>query len=138
RALVERAGDRCRLRTGVDVAGLWRTADGWQLRDRSGKIVGQAATVVLANADQAPALAGATDWPLARLRGQTTGIPASAFDVLPRLPLSGHGYQLPALDVTVWCGATTDADDDDPAMRDHDHHSNLARVRQLAALRGPV
>ncbi|MBL8304623.1 MAG: FAD-dependent oxidoreductase, partial [Ideonella sp.] len=48
-----------------------------------------------------------------------------------RRPVVGGGYLLPRVDGRVVFGATTQADDPDPAVRDQDHRQNLARLAQL-------
>jgi tRNA 5-methylaminomethyl-2-thiouridine biosynthesis bifunctional protein len=69
------------------------------------------------------------------VRGQLSRVPAAvaAGWRLPRLPISGAGYLLPALEGDAVFGATAQAGDDDAAVRPEDHARNLA---QLAALTG--
>jgi tRNA 5-methylaminomethyl-2-thiouridine biosynthesis bifunctional protein len=54
---------------------------------------------------------------------------------LPRLPIAGAGYLLPAVGDRAVFGATSQSGDDDASVRDADHAHNLA---QLASLVGNV
>ncbi|HEX7385559.1 MAG TPA: FAD-dependent oxidoreductase, partial [Burkholderiaceae bacterium] len=51
--------------------------------------------------------------------------------VAPLRPVAGFGYVLPALDGRVWCGATADAGDGEPALRERNHAHNLAQLARL-------
>jgi tRNA 5-methylaminomethyl-2-thiouridine biosynthesis bifunctional protein len=136
-SLLGRAGSRASLRTGVEVAALRRARKLWQLLDPAGGVIGEAAVVVLANALDAPRLFGAPDWPLRAVRGQTSELAvATPGLLLPRLPLTGNGYVLPALPGGIALfGATSHPDDADPNLRVADQLHNLA---QLARLTGSV
>ncbi|MDE2082192.1 MAG: FAD-dependent 5-carboxymethylaminomethyl-2-thiouridine(34) oxidoreductase MnmC [Burkholderiales bacterium] len=140
------ASPRIQVRTGVNVAGLARTAGRWQLHDAAGRTVAAAPVVVLANADGAePLLAelapGFRPWPLARTRGQITHW--SGTDTGLRLPIAGDGYALPWPGGGLLCGATRDADPpsgqaDDARPRVADHLRNLARLNRLTGLVAPA
>ena len=117
---------------------------GWQALDAQDQVIAQADVVVLASAHDTPRLLqGHTDvalWPLQRRRGQVTQVPASVAEATglprPRLPLASGGYliALPdALGGGVLCGATSQACDEDTAVRADDHRHNL---RQIDALIG--
>ena len=130
RTFVERAGGRAELRVNVDVRHLQPTPEGWRLLDAAGATIAQAPAVVLANAGDAPRLLGAPDWPLDQVRGQISL--ASAVQIgLPRLPIAGSGYLLPAIDGQAMFGATAQSGDLDPSVRDADHLFNLAQLERL-------
>jgi len=52
----------------------------------------------------------------------------------PRLAIAGAGYVIPALDGTVWFGARSAWDDEDPALRGQDQQRNLDRLATLLGL----
>jgi tRNA 5-methylaminomethyl-2-thiouridine biosynthesis bifunctional protein len=114
---------------------LRRNAAGWQLLGEAGQVLAEADAVVLCNAADAHrlAVAGAA-WPVHLARGQTTVLPASlaGAPALPR-PLADAGYALQLADGRLLCGATTQRDDADPAVRWADHQHNLATLQRLTA-----
>lgn len=99
-----------RMVTG-QAAALRQCGSAWQVLDAGGRLLGQGATVVLANAFGAQALLRASGLlePLPRmaqmhaLAGEVTLLPAHALDGGPRCIVGGEGYLLPALD--GWCVA---------------------------------
>jgi tRNA 5-methylaminomethyl-2-thiouridine biosynthesis bifunctional protein len=116
----------------TEVAGLRRVGDAWQLLDAGGAPLETADCLVLANGADALRLLGTPGWPLQRVRGQTSGVPLGMPGLLaPRRPLAGFGYALPALDGRLWCGASSDAGDEAPQMRESDHAHNLAQLSRL-------
>ena len=133
RAWLERAAPHVEIRCGAEVQSLQRHATGWRLCDASGATLGEAATVVLANAGDASRLLGASDWPVDKIRGQITLLPAGTL-TLPRIPVAGAGYLLPALSDagnSAMFGATAQRGDDDASVRESDHRANLAQLAQL-------
>lgn len=128
---------------GSPVQSLRRNDGGWQLIDQAGRQLHRADAVVLCNAGDAARLAGpgtgAASWPLRRVRGQTTLLPADlpGLPALPR-PLADTGYALRLADGRLLCGATSQADDETVALRDEDHQHNLATLRHLTAWTGVV
>ena len=139
-SFLRRAGAAATVRHGVEVAALRRRGARWQLLDAKGAVLAESAQVVLANAGDALRLLAAPPWPVQSVRGQTTTLPAATPGLrLPRLPLTGHGYVLPALaDGLALCGASSQADDDEPALRTADHRENLARLARLTGSTLPV
>ena len=132
RAFLERAGTNAELRTGVDVNQLLPTADGWSLVDVGGATIAEAPTVVLANAGAALRLLGEPGWPVERIRGQLSMLPATALPMhLPRVPVAGAGYLLPEVGGLAIFGATAQRGDADPTVRDADHLANLRQLEQL-------
>jgi tRNA 5-methylaminomethyl-2-thiouridine biosynthesis bifunctional protein len=134
RSLVRQCLDVPHIRTtlGTRVARIARNAEAWDLFDADGRRIDSAPTLVLANADGIRQLLGTADWPLMRSRGQVTWLPDAPVDWRPRVPVAGDGYAI-ALDVGLLCGATSDLDDDDPALRGADHQRNLAALQRLSA-----
>jgi len=115
---------------------LQPAGDGWQLLGADGRCLAEADAVLLCNAADAARLAasagaGGPAWPLQRVRGQTTLVPAQPG--LPRLPqpLADTGYVLQLHDGRLLCGASSQLDDDDPTLRPDEHARHLATLRRL-------
>ena len=133
RSFLARAGGRVELRLGVEVAAMHRDGERWCLVDGSGRVVVETGTVVLANAGAAFGLLGDPSWGVTKSRGQVSAASAAAWPSadLPRIPVAGAGYVLPASDGLVWFGATSQRDDDDPSVRTSDHVANVVRLGAL-------
>ena len=140
RSFLERAGSRASLRCDCAVESLTRGPGGWQLRDASGDIFAESDVVVLANAGDALRLlrpwmpaAQPDAWPLQKVRGQISIAAAGDVDgwALPRVPITGAGYLLPAVDGQAIFGATSQVGDDDPSVRASDHRLNLDQLSRL-------
>ena len=134
------AGSRCQFIAGVAVQSLRHQDGQWQVLDAEGRLIASAPCLVMANANDAGRLLRAArsaalplDWPVSTTRGQLSVLPEAARHglVLPRLPVAGAGYLLPAVDGAAVFGATSQADDDDPLVRLSDHQANLARLTEL-------
>ena len=134
------------LRCRSTVAQLKAVDGDWQALDAQDQVIAQADVVVLASAHDTPRLLqGHTDvalWPLQRRRGQVTLVPANVADAAdlprPRLPLASGGYliALPdALGGGVLCGATSQAHDEDAAVRANDLRHNLGQIYSLSGAR---
>ncbi len=118
-------------------AGLRSVGHEWQVLDAQGRPLAEPGWVVLAGAGAGgvdhPTMtrlmddAGAQPMPVRRARGQVSWFRHEGH-ALP-WPLAGGGY---AVDLSgtgqVLCGATTQADDDDPQPRETDDAFNLARL----------
>jgi tRNA 5-methylaminomethyl-2-thiouridine biosynthesis bifunctional protein len=132
-SLLARAGAAVHWQGGTVVKAVCRDGDGWQLLDGDGRPIAEAATVVLANGGDALRLLGVNDWSLRAIRGQLSVADAAAWRdaglPLPRCPVANSAYLLPPIDGKVIFGATADADDDDPTVRDADHRRNLEQLR---------
>ena len=116
---------------------------GWQLLGADGQSLAAADAVVLCNAADALRLLGpdtaAALGPLQRVRGQTTVLPADTPGLPPlQTPWADGGYALRLGDGRLLCGATSQAGDEDPAMRDADHTHNLDALRRLTGWAGDV
>lgn len=122
----------------ADVQSLKREGPDWQLRDSRGRLLAQAATVVLANAADAGRLLaplGYPAWPLQHTRGQVTHWQAAT---ALQLPVAGEGYAIPLPDGLL-CGATReDSAPQAPTLRAQDHLHNLQRLHALTGLRPPA
>lgn len=128
---------------------LQRQADGaWQALDEQGHIVAQAPVVVLASAIDTPqlilSLENAHPLPMACVRGQVSILPlggkantAGPRPKAPHLPVAGAGYVLPEHLGNLLCGATSQANDQDPDVRETDHLHNLQLAAQLGSLPEP-
>ena len=127
---LDRAGASAKVRTGVDVRRLERSATGWRVLDARDQLLAEAPTLVLANAGDALRLLDAPDWPIDSVRGQLSIARASQMPSA-RLPIAGSGYLLPAAGGAVMFGATAQSGDFDPAVRDADHALNLAQLARL-------
>ena len=140
RAFLERAGAQSTLRTGIEVHALNRSASGWRLLDARGALIDEADVVVLANAGDALRLLGDAGLPMERVRGQISVATASAFGPphlpqLPKIPITGAGYLLPALHGQAVFGATAQPGDADPSVRPADHAANVAQLERLTGMR---
>jgi tRNA 5-methylaminomethyl-2-thiouridine biosynthesis bifunctional protein len=122
---------RVTLTLGTPVARIARDGDAWNLFDAEGHCIASAPTLLLANADGMRPLLGSDDFPLLRSRGQVTWLPDASPDWLPCVPVAGDGYAI-TLDGGLLCGATSDLDDDDTALRDADHRRNLDALQRLS------
>lgn len=127
------AGSTVELRLGCDVDALRRVGDRWVLLDTDGTTLVAATTVVLCNGSGAFDRSNGTPWPVRRQRGQVSSVAATDLDpkAVPRLPITGSGYVLPAIDGRVWFGATSQWGGDDGAVRTDDHRENLDRLGRL-------
>ncbi len=138
RALLARAGTDATYRGGIEVQALRRCATGWELQDARGRVIEVAQTLVLANAFDAMRLLGWPAWPVEKVRGQISCWPptaaANAAWTLLRRPIAGAGYLLPQIDSQVIFGATSQADDADPTVRQSDHAHNLSQLARLTGV----
>ena len=113
---------------------------GWRAVDASGRVLGEAAHLVLANAQEA--LRFWPDLPLQRVRGQTTCLPMQHFSGL-RHAVCRKSYLVPAggdrPDGIAYLGASFDPDDSDTALRAGSHAENLAGLEaMLPGTLGPL
>ena len=75
-------------------------------------------------------LAASCELPLTKIRGQISLLPAGAVPGLA-MALCGNGYVIPEVGGRHCFGATFDLDDDDPAVREDSHRTNLGHLRAL-------
>ena len=127
------------MRLGSAVQSLRQVPGGWQLLDHQGACLQQVDAVVLCNASDAVRLLapwGAGVWPLRRVRGQTTLLPANWPGLAPLpalpLPLADSGYALRLADGRLLCGASSQPDDEHAGLREQDHAQNLATLQRLS------
>ena len=120
------------------VQALRRKDTRWQLLDAAGQVIGESEVVVLANANDALRLLANPMWPLDRVRGQISLLPAESLRPLPSVPIAGSGYLLPEVDGLALFGATSQSDDDDPQVRASDHAHNWAQLSRLTGRELPA
>ncbi|WP_088282041.1 FAD-dependent 5-carboxymethylaminomethyl-2-thiouridine(34) oxidoreductase MnmC [Ideonella sp. A 288] len=121
--------DGVQWRGGTLVQALRRHGDRWHLLGGDGQVLADADVVVLANAADAARLLGTAPGPWQRVRGQVS-LWAGAPHPLPH-PVADSGYALTLADGRLLFGATSQPDDEDPAVRDSDHAHNLGVLRRL-------
>ncbi|HWH83275.1 MAG TPA: FAD-dependent 5-carboxymethylaminomethyl-2-thiouridine(34) oxidoreductase MnmC, partial [Burkholderiaceae bacterium] len=137
RASLERAQGLVTLREQVAVDALQRVDGGWHLCDAQGDTIAEAPTLILANAGDALRLLGVRDWPIEPVRGQISLADGSRL-ALPRVPVAGAGYLLPALGAQALFGATAQRGDADASVRRADHVLNLAQLERLIGRPAPL
>ena len=130
-SLLARAGAAAAYLGNTRVHAIRRVASGWELRDESDALIDIAQTLVLANAFDAMRLLGSPAWPVEKVRGQISLGPADGRWVLPNIPIAGAGYLLPQVGPHAVFGATSQAGDEDPAVRHGDHLHNLSQLAKL-------
>ena len=133
RSFLARAGGRVDIRLGVEIAAVRRDGERWCVVDYNGRVVASAETVVLANGGGAFDLLGRPAWGITKSRGQVSASTTAAWSlgIVPRMPIAGAGYVLPAANGLVWFGATSQPDDDDASVRAVDHRANVTRLGEL-------
>jgi tRNA 5-methylaminomethyl-2-thiouridine biosynthesis bifunctional protein len=114
----------------------------WELRGANGQCIAQSSVVVLANAHGLltllePHLPDIRHWPLTSIRGQVSDCTANSMP-LPRVPISGAGYVLPPCQGRAFFGSTYQRHDDDPRVREADHHQNLQQLHRLSCAYSPL
>jgi tRNA 5-methylaminomethyl-2-thiouridine biosynthesis bifunctional protein len=137
-ALVRHLLDGLPWRGHTSVARIERLRDRWWLFDGDDAVLGETATLVLANGAEAARLWPDAAWPLGRSRGQlglwaadTPGAPR------PRLPIAGGGYLMVLEDGRLLAGATAAPGDEEPALRSADDAFNRARLASLCGWAAP-
>lgn len=136
RAMLRASG--AELKFDCPVHRLAPASEGWALYDANGHCLGTAPLLVLAGGHgqvglwrSLPALSALLD-DLTLQRGQLSHLAEAPW--CPPLPVAGDGYTISDGRGGVWCGATTQDDDEDPALRPADHALNLQRYARLAGL----
>lgn len=123
------------LRLGQAIARLTPGDGGWTLHDAGGRAVAQAPLVVLAGGHAQLPLLGPLAVDLAVQRGQLSHLAQAPW--CPGVPIAGDGYAIADGHGGVWCGATAQDGDLDPALREADQADNLTRYARLAGLATP-
>jgi tRNA 5-methylaminomethyl-2-thiouridine biosynthesis bifunctional protein len=129
-ALIDACGTALKSHFGRRAESLAHEAGAWSVRDARGAEIAAAPVVVLANAEQAPALARGAAPPLHRVRGQVSYIPAERIDP-PKVVVLRGAIILPAVDGQCVVGASFDLDDPDPTVRLEGHEDNLERLERM-------
>ncbi|MDN3921871.1 FAD-dependent 5-carboxymethylaminomethyl-2-thiouridine(34) oxidoreductase MnmC [Roseateles violae] len=122
------------LRTACTVVRIERAGERWRLFDAQDGLLAETEALLLAGGHESLALLRdwAPDLPLIRQRGQLSHL--SPAEPRPRLPVAGAGYAIDDGAGGLWCGATSEDEDLDPALRSADHAANLRQWAQLAGL----
>jgi tRNA 5-methylaminomethyl-2-thiouridine biosynthesis bifunctional protein len=131
RWMLAEAGDRCEFRGGVTARRIERAGERWRVFGADGAVAAESDVLVVANAIDALPLLGGPAWPLQPVRGQISTADAALAGALPTMPIAGGGYVMPPVDGRAVFGATAQAGDPDPALRDEDHAHNLAQLARL-------
>jgi tRNA 5-methylaminomethyl-2-thiouridine biosynthesis bifunctional protein len=129
-AALDACGAKLKSHFGRRAESLAYEAGGWSVRDAHGAEIAAAPVVVLANAEQAPALARGAAPPLRRVRGQVSYVPAERIDP-PKVVVLRGAIVLPAVDGQCVVGASFDLDDPDPTVRLEGHEDNLERLERM-------
>jgi tRNA 5-methylaminomethyl-2-thiouridine biosynthesis bifunctional protein len=124
------AGDLLERRFGVEVAGVERAGDEWNVLDASGQTIARAPVVIFANAHHAAQVAGLRYAPTRSVRGQLTLLPAGTVSSLG-VPVMGDGYAVPLPDGVTLTGATYDIDDPEPSLQPAGQRENLERIARM-------
>ena len=129
-ASLARAGARVRRTSGRAVERLEREGPDWRALDSDGRVIAEAATLVVANAVDARRLLPQARLTLSAVRGQVSYLPPDPRRALATI-VSGSGYVAPLLEGGFCVGASYQHDDADPAVRAADHRENLERAEAL-------
>lgn len=108
------------------------TREGWLAKDAAGRPLGEAAHLILANAQDA--LRFMPDLPLQKVRGQITCLPMAPFAGIKPAVCSKR-YLIPGnaadRDSIAYLGASFDLDDDDTQLRQNSHEESLAGLETM-------
>ncbi|MEP7067774.1 MAG: bifunctional tRNA (5-methylaminomethyl-2-thiouridine)(34)-methyltransferase MnmD/FAD-dependent 5-carboxymethylaminomethyl-2-thiouridine(34) oxidoreductase MnmC [Usitatibacter sp.] len=129
-ASLARAGERVKLRMGLQVARIEREGAAWRALDSGDRVIAEAPVLVLANASDAKRLLPEARLSLSAVRGQVTYLPPSPKRTLERI-VSGSGYVAPVPEGGHCVGASYHHDDFDTAVRAADHRENLQRAETM-------
>jgi len=138
RWMLAEAGVRCAFRGGIDARCIERHGDRWRVFDVHGTVAAESEVLVIANAIDALRLLGGPAWPLQPVRGQISTADTALAGMLPAVPIAGGGYVMPPVDGRAVFGATAQAGDPDPALRDEDHAHNLTQLARLLGHEVPL
>ncbi len=108
------------------------TSAGWLARDAAGRPLGEAAHLILANAQDA--LRFLPDLPLQKVRGQISCLPMAPFAGIKQAVCSKR-YLIPGnaadRDGIAYLGASFDLDDEETQLRQDSHEENLAGLESM-------
>lgn len=115
---------------GRPVHHLQRAGGLWRALASNGDVLGEAPSVVLANAADARRLALAEWLPLTSARGQVSHLAAHTLPPLARV-VCGQGYVTPPVDGTISAGASIFPEDESTHLRLGDHLENLDKLDRM-------
>jgi len=130
RASLDACGTALKSHFGRRAASLARVDGRWCVRDGHGVEIAAAPVAVLANAEDALALAPQPMLTLARVRGQISYVAAESIDA-PQVVVLRGGIVLPPVEGRCVIGASFDLDDPDPTVRLDGHEGNLERLERM-------
>ncbi len=96
----------------------------WHVNDQF-----QAPILIMANALEAKSFATTATLPLRSIRGQLSYMRSTAKSTALKAVICGDGYIIPARDGIHCTGSTFQPDDTESALREEDHHANIARLQ---------
>ncbi len=129
-ASIARAAGRVRRLMARDVQRIEREGHVWRALDADDRVIGESATLVVANAADAARLLPQARLRLSSVRGQVTYLPPDPGRAL-QVIVSGAGYVAPLATGGHVIGASYQHDDFDGSVRSEDHRDNLARAETL-------
>lgn len=130
-ASLAKAGELVRRHTGRRVAKIELKGGLWRAFDADGAPLGEAPTLIVANAADAKRLCPEARLPLSAVRGQVTYVPAAPARRLD-VVVSGSGYVAPLVEGQGHVvGASYQHDDAQPTVRAADHRENLLRAETM-------
>lgn len=114
---------------------LETTYEGWQVWS-SKKILAQAPTIIIANANQAKQFTQTQHLPLTPVRGQLSSIPSHIITQLNPLKtiICGDSYLSPVVHGYQHVGTTFSPNDADTSVRDSEHIQNLSALNTITHL----
>jgi len=130
RASLSACGSSVRARYGTPIASIEYRGDAWHVLDASGRSLGNAPVLVIANAHHALSFEQTRSLPLRPVRGQVSLIPARKRHPL-KVAVCGDGYVTPSINGSHCVGASFNEGVLETAERVEDHAANLGRLERM-------
>lgn len=111
------------------VLSLNRADKQWEINCKEGHLL-SAPVVILANNHTASDLLSTHNFPLRKIRGQVSYLPATKSSLHLNTVLCGKNYVMPAIDGIHTVGATHQFHDNDIAVRVSDHAENIRNLKE--------
>lgn len=100
----------------------------WQALDKNGALLSTALTMIIACGFDSNRFSQTNHFPLKKIRGQITSLPATTQSEELQTVLCGEGYIAPAVSGSHTLGATYNFDEASTKVRTKDHHINLEQL----------